>query len=75
MMKMNLPNKLTVIRIVFTPIFLALFLSDISHNYLFDLTNLNILLVGGVELPSGESISIKYNSDDIAKYYSDIFDK
>lgn len=35
---MNLPNKLTVLRIVLTPVFLFLFLSDfIPHNYLFAL--------------------------------------
>ncbi len=31
---MNLPNKLTVVRIVLTPVFLALVISDIRHNWL-----------------------------------------
>ncbi len=34
---MNLPNKLTVIRIILTPIFLLLFLSDLPHAYLWGL--------------------------------------
>ena len=37
MMKMNTPNKLTVVRIVLTPVFLGLFLSDLPHNYLWGL--------------------------------------
>ena len=50
-------------------------LENVSHDYLFDLTNLNIFLVEGVELPSGDEINVKYNSDDIVKYYSDTFVK
>ncbi len=34
---MNLPNILTIIRIILTPIFLFLFLSDIPHNFLWGL--------------------------------------
>lgn len=34
---MNLPNKLTVIRIILTPVFLALILSDFEYNYLLGL--------------------------------------
>ncbi len=44
-MKMNTPNKLTIIRIVLTPIFLALFLSDISHNYLWGLI---VFVIGSI---------------------------
>ncbi len=34
---MNLPNKLTIIRIILTPVFLLLFLSDLPHNFLWGL--------------------------------------
>ncbi len=34
---MNLPNKLTIIRIILTPIYLLVFLSDLPHNYLLGL--------------------------------------
>ncbi len=34
---MNLPNKLTIVRIILTPVFLLLFLSDLPHNYLLGL--------------------------------------
>ena len=34
MKAMNLPNILTVVRIILTPMFLALFLSDIQHHFL-----------------------------------------
>lgn len=34
---MNLPNQLTIVRIILTPIFLALFLSDIKYNFLWGL--------------------------------------
>ncbi len=37
MSKMNIPNQLTVARIILTPIFLAIFLSDISNHYLWGL--------------------------------------
>lgn len=37
MKNMNVPNQLTIIRIVLTPVFLALFLSDIPHHYLIGL--------------------------------------
>lgn len=37
MKKMNLPNVLTVVRIILTPVFLALFLSDIPHHFLWGL--------------------------------------
>ena len=36
-MKMNVPNQLTIVRIVLTPIFLALFLADIPHHFLIGL--------------------------------------
>lgn len=36
-MSMNLPNKLTIIRIILTPIFLALFIAPIEHHYLIGL--------------------------------------
>ncbi len=34
---MNLPNKLTVVRIILTPVFLLLFLSNLPHAYLWGL--------------------------------------
>ncbi len=34
---MNLPNRLTVVRIILTPVFLALFLSNIEHRFLWGL--------------------------------------
>ncbi len=34
---MNLPNKLTIIRIILTPLFLLVFLSDLPHNFLLGL--------------------------------------
>ena len=37
MSKMNVPNQLTVARIILTPIFLALFLSNIPHHFLWGL--------------------------------------
>ena len=37
MKHMNVPNQLTIIRIILTPIFLALFLSNIEHHYLIGL--------------------------------------
>lgn len=37
MKTMNLPNRLTVIRIILTPVFLALFLSDIPNHFLWGL--------------------------------------
>ena len=36
-MKMNVPNQLTIVRIILTPIFLALFLADIPHHFLIGL--------------------------------------
>lgn len=37
MKTMNLPNRLTVVRIILTPIFLGLFLSGIKHHFLWGL--------------------------------------
>ena len=37
MKKINLPNLLTIVRIILTPIFLGLFLSDINHHFLWGL--------------------------------------
>ena len=37
MKTMNLPNRLTIVRIILTPIFLGLFLSDIEHHFLWGL--------------------------------------
>lgn len=37
MKKMNLPNVLTVVRIILTPVFLAIFLSDIPHHFFWGL--------------------------------------
>ena len=37
MTKMNIPNQLTIARIILTPIFLALILSDISNHFLWGL--------------------------------------
>ena len=34
MKSMNLPNILTVVRIIFTPVFLSLFISNIPHHFL-----------------------------------------
>ena len=34
---MNVPNQLTIIRIILTPVFLGLFLSDIEHHFLWGL--------------------------------------
>jgi CDP-diacylglycerol--glycerol-3-phosphate 3-phosphatidyltransferase len=34
---MNIPNQLTIVRIILTPIFLALFLAPIEHHYLIGL--------------------------------------
>lgn len=36
-MKMNLPNRLTLLRIILTPIYLAVFLSGIPHHFLWGL--------------------------------------
>ena len=43
-MKMNVPNKLTIVRIILTPIFLALFLAPIPHHYLIGLVVFAILI-------------------------------
>ena len=45
MMKMNTPNKLTVVRIALTPVFLGLFLSDLPHNYLWGLV---VFVIGSI---------------------------
>ena len=37
MKNMNLPNQLTIVRIILTPIFLALFLSDIKYHFMWGL--------------------------------------
>ena len=37
MKNMNLPNRLTVIRIILTPVFLGLFLSKLEHHFLWGL--------------------------------------
>lgn len=37
MKKLNIPNRLTVVRIILTPVFLALFLSDVEHKFLWGL--------------------------------------
>lgn len=37
MKNMNLPNQLTVIRIILTPVFLGLFLSDLKYHFLWGL--------------------------------------
>lgn len=42
---MNLPNKLTVIRIVLTPVFLALFLSPLPHSFLWGLIVFSIAAI------------------------------
>ncbi|MDO5014678.1 MAG: CDP-diacylglycerol--glycerol-3-phosphate 3-phosphatidyltransferase [Clostridia bacterium] len=34
---MNLPNRLTIIRMILTPVFLAVFLADIPHRFLYAL--------------------------------------
>ena len=51
-------------------------LEKVDNNYLFDLNNLNIYLIGGLDVTdeSGKII-IKYNSDEIVDYYSNTFVK
>lgn len=51
-------------------------LERINNDYILDLENLNIYLVGGVDiLDDNGMVVIKYNSDEISDYYSDTFVK
>ena len=45
MSKMNVPNILTIIRIILTPVFLGLFLSNIPHHFLWGLLAFSIAAV------------------------------
>lgn len=51
-------------------------LEEVDHNYILDLDNLNIYLIGGLDIidESGDTI-VKYNSDEIVDYYSNTFVK
>lgn len=51
-------------------------LEKVDNDYLLDLKNLNIYLIGGLDVADESgSITIKYNSDEIAEYYSNTFVK
>ena len=58
MKNMNVPNQLTIIRIVLTPVFLALFLSDIPHHYLIGLI---VFAIGSFTDFLDGKIARKYN--------------
>ncbi len=45
MSKMNVPNILTIIRIILTPVFLGLFLSDIPHHFLWGLLTFSVAAI------------------------------
>lgn len=56
---MNLPNRLTILRMIITPIFLAVFLAEnIPHHYLFGLI---IFAVGAITDFADGKIARKYN--------------
>ena len=49
----------------------------VKNDYILDLLNLNIYLVGGVSIPESSDGSevVKYDSDEIVKYYTNTFVK
>ena len=71
---MNLPNKLTVIRIALTPVFLFLFCAEfIPHNYLFALI---VFVIAAVTDFVDGYIARKYNQvSDFGKFLDPLADK
>ena len=57
--------------------FLLRFIERVKNDYILDLLNLNIYLVGGVSIPESSDGSevVKYDSDEIVKYYTNTFVK
>lgn len=47
----------------------------VKNNYLLDYKNMNIYLIEGIELPKEGGNIVKYNSDEIVKYYNETFVK
>lgn len=50
-------------------------IEKVKNNYIFDYKNMNIYLVDGIELPKEGGNEIKYDSDEIVKYYNETFVK
>lgn len=51
-------------------------LENVDNDYIFDLDNLNIYLVGGIDIINEDGrVVIKYDSNEIVDYYSETFVK
>lgn len=51
-------------------------IENVDNDYLLDLSDLNIFLIDGIDLQiDADKVETKYNSDEIVKYYDDIFVK
>jgi len=48
-------------------------LENVNNDYILDYSNLNIYLIKGIEINEGDTITIKYNSDEIETYYESTF--
>lgn len=54
----------------------ALGLERVENDYILDLKNLNVYLIGGVDtVDANGKVVMKYNSDEIAHYYDETFVK
>ncbi|MBQ9314698.1 MAG: hypothetical protein IJ220_06905 [Clostridia bacterium] len=50
-------------------------LENVNHDYLLDFNTLNIYLIKGIEIKSGDTISVKYDANEIEEYYYHTFKK
>ena len=53
----------------------ALDLENVKNNYILKLDTLNIYIINGVEIMSGDESTIQYDSEEVGKYFKNAYKK